>query len=172
MRRYKSNCIVVTSLAMVLTSSLLVGNVLADTFSSLGASGGGGGNFFSDLQKGKGRQLTEVRIRSGAVINSIQTVYVNTIGQEFVSSTHGGDGGTLQIFKLASGERITRISGRHGKFIDSLLIETNTGRAKGCGGGGGPTPYTYTAPPGSGIHGFFGRSGKFLDAIGVILRTP
>ena len=165
------NCKAATTIIVVLSSILFVGNVLAETFSFLGPSGGGGGNYYSDSQTG-GRQLIEVRIRSGAFIDAIQTVYVDAIGQKFVSQRYGGGGGNLDIFKLAPGEYITRISGKYGSFVDSLLIQTNKGRAKGWGGSGGSANYTYTAPPGSRIHGFFGRSGKFIDSVGVILKTP
>lgn len=159
-----------TIMVIVLSSILLVGNALAETFSFLGPSGGGGGNYYSDHQIG-GRQLIEVRIRSGTLIDAIQTVYVDALGQKFVSKRYGGGGGNLDIFKLVPGEYITRISGKYGSFVDSLLIQTNKGRAKGWGGTGGSVNYTYTAPPGSRIHGFFGRSGSLIDSVGVILKT-
>jgi len=171
MRKFKLNVMAATLLAIGVAGTLLAGHVEAETFSFFGPSGGVGGGYFSDGQTG-GRKLIEVRIRSGAFIDSIQTVYADALGQQFVSPMHGGNGGTLAIFKLSPGEWITRISGRHGSFVDSLLIQTNKGRIKGFGGTGGSVNYTYTAPPGTRIHGFFGRSGKFVDAIGVILKTP
>lgn len=177
MRNFTLRFLVAAFLSLALSNALLVADVRAASFSFLGPSGGLGGNYFSDGQAGgqfssDNRRLTEVRVRSGAFIDSIQLVYENVIGQKIVSPMHGGSGGTLSVFKLDPGEYITRISGKHGWYIDSLLIETNKGKAKGWGGTGGSANYTYTAAPGSSIHGFFGRSGKFLDAIGVILKTP
>jgi jacalin-like lectin domain-containing protein len=177
MRKFTLRFLVATFLSLALSSTLLVGDVRAASFSFLGSSGGVGGNYFSDGQAGGqfssgDRRLTEVRIRSGVFIDAIQLVYEDVIGQKIISPMHGGTGGTLSVFKLAPGEYITRISGKYGWYIDHLLIETNKGKAKGWGGTGGSANYTYTAPPGSSIHGFFGRSGTFIDAIGVILKTP
>lgn len=168
---FRLNFMTATMIVILLNGILFFGNARAETFSFLGPSGGGGGNYYSDAQTG-GRQLKEVRIRSGAFIDAIQTVYVNTIGQTFVSNRYGGGGGNLDIFTLAPGEYITRISGKYGSFVDSLLIQTNKGRIKGWGGTGGSATYIYTVPPGSSIHGFFGRSGKFIDSVGVMLKTP
>lgn len=176
MRKVTITVLAGTLLSIALCSGLLVSDVLAANFSFLGPSGGLGGKYFSGGQaagrfSSDDRRLIEVRIRSGAFIDAIQTVYVNAIGQKIVSPMHGGAGGTLSVFKLGANEYITRISGKYGWYIDSLLIETNKGRAKGWGGTGGSANYTYTAPAGYRIHGFFGRSGKFLDAIGIILKT-
>ena len=142
----------------------------ADTFSLLGPSGGEGGIDFSDTQVA-GFKLVEVRIRSGNLIDAIQTVYKDASGKQFMSKMHGGGGGTQRVFKLSSGERITHISGKYGAFIDSLQIRTSNGRSERFGGNGGSVEYTYSAPPGKTIYGFFGRCGKYVDAIGVILIT-
>lgn len=165
-------------ISLVLSCTCLISYVFASNqFSFCGPSGGTGGKYFSDgpisgQSSSVPRRLVEVRIRSGVFIDAIQTVYENSAGQKYTSPLHGGSGGTLSVFKLAPGEYITRISGKYGWYIDSLLIETNKGHAKGWGGTGGAANYTYTAPPGSSIHGFFGRSGKYLDAVGVILKNP
>jgi hypothetical protein len=164
--------------SFVLISTLLISYLFAaNQFSYCGPSGGYGGQYFSDQNvcgqfSSDNRRLVEVRIRSGVYIDAIQTVYVNIADQKFESPLHGGTGGTLSVFKLAPDEYITRISGKYGVFIDSLQIVTNKGNVKGWGGTGGAGNYIYTAPPGSRIHGFFGRSGKFLDAVGVIIKTP
>jgi hypothetical protein len=142
----------------------------AETFSFLGPSGGPGGNYFSDYQTG-GLQVTEVRVRSGAYIDAVQFVYKNGAGEEIVGQLHGGNGGVLSVFKLQQGEHITRITGKHGDFVDSFQLVTNYGRTKGWGGAGGSSHYTYSAPPGSSIYGLFGRSGVYVDAVGVILYT-
>ena len=178
MKKFVMIFLAVLFLSFVLISTLLISDVFASgSFSFCGPSGGFGGNYFSDGTTGgqfssDNRRLVEVRIRSGIFIDAIQTVYENAVGQKITSPRHGGTGGKLSVFKLAPGEYITRISGKYGRFIDSLLIETNKGRAQGFGGTGGAGNYTYKVPPGSRIHGFFGRSGKFLDAIGVIIKTP
>lgn len=156
-------------LAIMLT--VLLPPASAETFSFLGPSGGPGGSYFSDNQTG-GLRVVEVRIRSGAYIDAIQFVYENKAGQRITGQMHGGNGGNLSVFALEPGEYLTRITGKHGNFIDSFQIVTSNGRSKGWGGTGGAARYTYTAPPGSSIHGLFGRCGVFLDAVGVILSTP
>lgn len=169
---------VMTFLGILFLSFVVISYLFAaNQFSYCGPSGGYGGKYFSDQNvcgqfSSDNRRLVEVRIRSGVYIDAIQTVYVNMAGQKFVSPWHGGAGGRLSVFKLAPGEYITRISGKYGKYIDSLQIVTNKGSIKGWGGTGGAGNYIYAAPPGSRIHGFFGRSGKYLDAVGVIMKSP
>ncbi len=152
-------------------SAFLTGNVFAITFSLCGPSGGVGGAEFSDGQRG-GRTIVEVRVRSGALIDSIQVVYRDITGLVGKGAMHGRSGGNLSVFKLGPGEYITVVGGKYGKFIDSLYIKTNKGRHQKWGGQGGNIQFIYTAPPGSRIDGFFGRAGKYLDSIGVIMRTP
>lgn len=152
-------------------------HVVASTFSYNGPSGGVGGVQFSDLQISGGyssdnRRLTEIRIRSGAFVDGIQTVYENQTGQKFESPWHGGSGGTLSVFKLEPDEFVTRISGKYGWYVDRIEIVTNKGRNKGWGGTGGAKHFIYNAPPASYIHGFGGSSGRFVDSIGVIFKTP
>ena len=141
------------------------------TFGYCGPSGGLGGGFFDDGQIG-GREVAEVRISSGVFIDAIQIIYVDQTGQTITKPRHGGSGGSLSVFKLAPGEYITEVGGKHGWYIDSLWIKTNQGKTKKWGGGGGSVNFTYHAPPGTRIFGFSGRSGVFLDSIGVIMRTP
>ncbi len=160
---------IVLALAIMLT--FFVRPASAETFSFLGPSGGAGGSYFSDNQTG-GLRVVEVRVRSGAYIDAVQFIYENKAGQRITGKMHGGNGGNLTVFTLEQGEHITRVTGKHGTFVDSFQIVTSKGRSKGWGGTGGAAHYTYSAPPGSAIHGLFGRCGVFLDAVGVILRTP
>ena len=48
---------------------------------------------------------------------------------------------------------------------------TNKVQVKNWGGAGGNVDFSYEGPPGTHIHGFFGRAGKYLDSIGVLMRT-
>lgn len=142
-------------------------------YASLGPSGGVGGQRFNDfkfLNETRGR-LIEVRVRHGAFIDSVQTVYQKPDGSKVTSPRHGGGGGRLDVLRLASDEFIVRIEGKHGNVVDSLEIWTNKKRKARFGGPGGAVDYSYTAIRGSRIQGFKGRAGKFLDAIGVVLET-
>lgn len=143
------------------------------TFSYCGPSGGLGGNKFNDGQTGN-RKITEVRISSGWYIDSIQLVY-NIAGSPKVNPKHGGSGGKLKSFKLGVDEQITEIGGKHTKYVNTLWIKTNKGRTEKWGGTkewSDNRDFIYSVPPGTRIDGFWGRSGWYIDAIGVIILTP
>lgn len=131
--------------------------------------GGGGGNEFQDQVPQDG-DLTQVLTRSGKWIDSIQISTTHGIAIR-PPTQHGGNGGDLNPpFSLAQGEYITAIRGRYGDYINTITIETNTGRSETFGQSGGHTDYAFVAPQGTKIVGFVGRSGKYLDAIGVVIR--
>lgn len=177
MQKMMSKLLSALFLLCLFSVSLQISNVFAATFSYCGPSGGVGGNHFSDLQasgqhSSDNRKLVEIRIRSGAFIDGIQTVYENRIGQRNESSWHGGSGGKLSVFKLAPDEYVIRINGKYGRFVDHIEIITSKGRHKGWGATGGAKHFVYNAPPGSHVHGFGGHAGKFIDSIGVIFKSP
>jgi hypothetical protein len=129
--------------------------------------GGGGGSAFSDLEIPAGARVSEVRIHSGDVIDSVQIVYTLENGSRFEGPSHGGRGGRSDIFRLERDEYVTGISGRCGIYIDSLAIVTNRRTSPRFGGRGGNRDYRLDAPSGNQVIGFSGRSGEFLDAIGI-----
>jgi hypothetical protein len=146
-----------------------------------GPFGGHGGNEFDDATIANMDQLEigEITIRadSGRFINSIEILYRNPHTGELVPSDHhGGPGGTENPpIVLNPGEYIVEISGRETQFVDSLTLQTNQGRTFGRFGGLGGTN-DYDAPSrqemnaGNEVFAFFGRSGEFLDAIGIHTR--
>jgi hypothetical protein len=119
-------------------------------------------------------EIGALHIRWGWFIDQLQVVYRNPTNGHVVSGpVHGGNGGQLTVITLNAGEFIAEINGRTGSFVDSLLVKTNQGRIfSNLGGDGGPNPFRFHLGVGSGeeIFGFFGRSGQFLDAIGVHTR--
>lgn len=132
-----------------------------------GPSGGTGGQPFDDAvpvpQPGLPTQLV---FRSGSYIDSLQFSYDNG-----VSLKHGGNGGQQQTtWNLVACEIVTNINGKYGSYVDSMSISTNKRKGQ-FGGSGGDAPYNYTAPPNFAIVGFAGRSGNYIDAIGVRI-TP
>jgi hypothetical protein len=139
--------------------------------SPCGPSGGKGGAVFDEpagFAEAQVNNIAELRVRSGAYIDSIQVVYI-TPRQ---SVQHGGNGGTLSVFRLEPDEYITVLGGKYGDYVDSLYIQTSKGRNQRWGGSGGNAQFIYRAPKGSWIGGFLGRSGNYLDAIGVYFVTP
>lgn len=142
-----------------------------------GPSGGSGGSdsppcpltFSSD---GSTPAITEIRVHSGAMIDSIQLVK-SFSGATTIGPRLGGVGGSRTTFKLAPDEKIVSVHGRYGRYVDHLVVATNRGRTMGWGSeNGGVARFYYKAPKGMWISGFFGRSGKYLDAIGVCVTDP
>jgi len=130
-------------------------------------AGGRGGTEFSDRDVPVGARISEVRIRGGSYIDSIQVVYTLRDGRQYAGARHGGDGGNLSVFRLDSDEYIVAISGKHGNYIDSLVIHTNKRKSSQYGGSGGSRDYQLQVPSGNRGVGFSGKAGKYLDAIGV-----
>ena len=138
-----------------------------------GPDGGPGGTPYDDVAPNQ-MEIGELQIRSGWFIDQLQVVYRDPTSGHVVSGpAHGGNGGQLTVITLNAGEFITEINGRTGSFVDSLLLKTNQGRIfSNLGGDGGPNPFRFHPGVGSGVEifGFFGRSGLFLDDIGVHTR--
>jgi len=140
-----------------------------------GYSGEGGGGSFSDdnidiVRNAISLSIHQIEIRSAGLIDSIQIIY-NVNGTIKKGEKHGGNGGSLHRFELIEGEYIVGISGRYGGKIDSLIIHTNKRSSPRYGGKSGYSEYAYFAPPCAEIIGFVGRSGWYLDAIGVIMKN-
>jgi hypothetical protein len=129
--------------------------------------GGEGGNPFADRDVPQGARISEVRVRSGNNIDSIQAVYTLPDGSLLEGPLHGGRGGSNGVFRLDPDEYITGFSGRSGLYIDSLIIQTNKRRSQVFGGSGGSRVFSIAVPAGNRAIGFAGRSGDYLDSIGL-----
>lgn len=131
-------------------------------------AGGGGGSSFADTGFPSGGRVAEVSVWSGDVVDSVQIAYELPDGRTVASARHGGPGGQPNTFRLDSDEYITGISGRYGNYIDSLTIYTNKRTSPAYGGRGGERDFRVNAPSRSQAVGFIGRSGEYLDAIGLM----
>lgn len=139
----------------------------APQFGETSLSGGPGGAVFVDGDIPAGTRVVAVRIHSGSYIDSIQMIYNLPDGRVLEGDRHGGNGGRGEVFRLAPGEYIVGISGRSGTYVDSLRIRTNMRTSQLFGGNGGNTEYRIDVPDGNQGAGFMGRSGNYLDAIGL-----
>ena len=158
-----------------LTILLLFAMMLGSSFAQpeiyiLGPSGGYGGTGFTDEDIKENQDVRDVNIWTGPVVNGIKLINDVDWGQRYAAPTHGSDDGTQSVFTLQPGEYITGISGKYGRFVDSIQIHTNLRVSPRYGGSGGSAEYIYEAPSGWEIAGFCGRSGDVIDAIGVVLR--
>jgi hypothetical protein len=129
--------------------------------------GGSGGNAFADLDPPDASRIIEVRIRSGEMVDSVQMVYGLIDGRNVVGPLHGGSGGGLNSFRLDADEYIIGLSGRYGRNLDSLRIITNKRTSQTYGGRGGTNDLRIDVPSGYLVIGFAGRSGVYMDAIGL-----
>jgi hypothetical protein len=115
-----------------------------------------------------------VIIRAGGFVDSVEMIQERPDGSLFRFGPHGGFGGdehSLDLDPAGEGERIVKIQGRFGIVVDSIEIITSKGRSTTTlGGSGGASEYIYEASMGLEIAGFIGRSGIFIDAIGVVMR--
>jgi hypothetical protein len=138
-------------------------------------AGGRGGRAFADRDVPAGARIAEVRVRAGEWLDSIQVVYALADGRTVEGSRHGGTGGNVSVFRLDRDEYVIGLSGRSGERVDSLRIQTNRRTSQVFGGRGGSQDYRLDVPAGSEAIGFTGRSGEYLDAIGLIfapVRAP
>jgi hypothetical protein len=92
------------------------------------------------------------------------------IGNVFLAQLAGN--GTVDFefppFILNPNEYIVEISGYYGVYVNSVKIVTNSGRASQLyTGASGTIEYKYTAGTGEIITGLWGRTGSWIDAIGV-----
>jgi hypothetical protein len=101
-------------------------------------------------------------------VDSIQVIYGLPNGRTVEGPRHGGPGGQASSFRLDSDEYIVGISGRYGKNIDCVRIQTNKRTSPLYGGSGGRQDYRVDVPRDNQAVGLIGRSGNLLDAIGLI----
>jgi len=133
--------------------------------------GGAAGSAFSDDNIPLGAKISEIRVRSGRTINAIQAAYILPDGRLFEGPVHGGGGGRLNVFPLDSNEYVIGISGRYGDHIDSLSIQTNKRTSQVFGRPEGNGILMIKIPAGNKVVGVAGRSGTYLNAIGLNYAT-
>ncbi|MBZ5497514.1 MAG: hypothetical protein LAP85_14020 [Acidobacteriia bacterium] len=136
-------------------------------FAQTQLAGGRGGNPFSDQEAPEGARIAEVRVRGGDQIDAVQLIYLTLDGRLVEGPRHGGSGGNERIFRLDRDEYIIGIAGRCGDNVDSLRIITNKRTSEVFGGRGVSRDYRIDVPAGNQALGFAGRSGEYLDAIGL-----
>ncbi|XP_020102100.1 protein GOS9-like [Ananas comosus] len=136
----------------------------------LGIWGGNGGNFH-DID-GHPTRLAKIVIRSGDVIDSLAYEYVQD-GKIISVGPWGGSGGKSTTIDFQSGEFLTAINGTTSSFgnirnlLRSITFITNV-RKLGPFGVEHGTPFSIPIAHGR-VVGFYGRSGSYVDAIGIYL---
>jgi jacalin-like lectin domain-containing protein len=141
-----------------------------------GYFGGAGGTSFSDpvlTMQPLVIAISSITIRSGTLVDSLQVTYLRADGSTYTTPQHGGDGGAAATITFVSGEHIIALLGSSGEYVNQLafLTEAPNGKRNTYG------PYPSGASGGnafivnSNVLGFFGRSGRYLDAIAAYEAT-
>jgi len=130
--------------------------------------GGSGGTSFAETMIQSGGRIVELHVYSADWIDAIQIWYEMPDGRIIFGQRYGGPNGKETVFRLDSNEYITGISGRYGDYLDSITVKTNKRTSPRFGGAGGKRDYRLDVAQGSQTVGFVGRSGQYIDAIGLI----
>ncbi|XP_052139285.1 mannose/glucose-specific lectin-like [Oryza glaberrima] len=134
---------------------------------------GGNGGTPQDITETP-KRLESITIRSGEVVDSISFSYFDQAGQKRVAGPWGGPGGNPNTIELASSEFLKEVSGTFGTYygsnvITSIKFVTNV-KTYGPFGKQNGTPFNIPVQNNSSVVGFFGRGGKYLDAVGVYVH--
>ena len=131
--------------------------------------GGTGGREFVAHLHTHGEQITEIHIAAGDLVDALQIVFTNALGQPDSLPIIGGSGGERFIFTLDEDEYLVGISGRYGDYIDQIQFHTNKRNSPTYGGNGGQVFSLYAAD-GDEVAGLFGRAGWYVDSVGIATR--
>ncbi|XP_034568326.1 uncharacterized protein [Setaria viridis] len=117
-------------------------------------------------------RLDRVTIRSGTIIDAIEFSYTDHDGQYHTAGPWGGQGGGNNSFQLGPSEFLTGVSGSIGQLNNKLIVITSltfvtNARSYGPFGKGRSNSFHIPMQSNGSIVGFFGRSGHYLDSIGV-----
>ncbi|XP_034606764.1 disease resistance protein Pik-2 isoform X3 [Setaria viridis] len=135
---------------------------------------GGDGGSTRDITMAP-KSLKSVKVCSAVVVDSLSFSYLDRYGREHNTPLWGGVGGSIRMINLGPSEFVKEVSGTYGRFshlpnvITSFTLVTNLCSYGPFGQPSGTPFHTRVDRTGS-IVGFFGRSGKYLDAIGVYVR--
>lgn len=132
---------------------------------------------FRDEARGR---LSRVVVFGGAWIDSIACTWSDGRA-DAVGALRGGDGGVEQAVDLEPGESLVQVSGviredgdrgahlGH-EVVGSLVIRTNRRTLRRVGEGTTGRRFNLEAPKGQEICGFRGRTGEYVNALGILCR--
>ncbi|XP_048543463.1 protein GOS9-like [Triticum urartu] len=124
-----------------------------------------------EIPGNKPQRLESISIRSSGAVDSISFSYYDEAGKISNSGRWGGGGGSDNpTFTFGPSEFVKEISGSiYDQYLSTLKIVTNLGRTYGPFGDSGPKPtrFSFTVPDDKTVVGFFAKSDKYLNAIGI-----
>ena len=163
--------------------------------SESGVSGGNGGSEFRDTPSGA--QIRKIVVHHGSYVNTIEVHYDdgNVFSHGVKAAPH------VDSFVLGPGDFLIGIKGKTGNldqdggpYVEKISFVSNSGNQSPTWGGELPDPnllnqldiqvggarnfvgeagFAYNAPAGKSIVGFYGRSGDYIDQIGILVgKSP
>lgn len=139
-----------------------------DLRTEVGPTGGRGGNHFS--QNCNNSVVTGIELRAGAFIDAIKPTCDDN---QYVPLT-GGGGGSPAITMCPDGMFLTGLMGHSRKYVDSIkaICDSPDGGKRThigpmMGNHNNKKPYSLRCAPNEYVVGFFGRSGRYIDALGL-----
>jgi predicted flap endonuclease-1-like 5' DNA nuclease len=136
----------------------------------LGPSGGNGGHEFDGYAIPAGAKVHEIRVNAGFYVDGLQLVCIDSMGAVQELPHLGGKGGLHHTITLDADEYLTGVSGRSGRYLDSIRFHTNKRTTDAIGGPGGENEFHFEAAANGEVAGFFGRADWYVDRLGVIVR--
>ncbi|KMT12832.1 hypothetical protein BVRB_4g089240 [Beta vulgaris subsp. vulgaris] len=129
------------------------------------------------FQLAEGERISAFSVRHEYIIDAIRFVVTKSDGSTYTEK-FGGNGGNESKATLRAGEYVTRITGTYGNYeyhkdgpvIGTLKIHTNL-NPDGYGSYGGLSngqPFYSPWRDDGFVVGFFGRSGEFLESLGIL----
>lgn len=141
----------------------------------IGTFGGHGGSpfeFYVDKRYG----IQKIVIRTGDYVDSLTITLADRMTRRApITRKIGGDGGSYTkefTIDLANGEYLKTVTGTvsHNNYIQSLTFVTNKTKHGPYGHTSG-TYFSYPIEHGE-IYGVYGRSGLYIDSIGLCVAPP
>jgi hypothetical protein len=147
---------------------IFVPGVIAQKPTSTTIAGKPRGDQFSDMEIPSKGRVSEVYVYSEKYICAVQMQFTLSDGRTRTSLLRGGSCGKENIFHLDLDEYIIGLSGRYDDdHINSIQIHTNKRTSPLFAGSEGSWDYTLEVASGNQAVGFVGRSGRYLNAIGL-----
>jgi predicted flap endonuclease-1-like 5' DNA nuclease len=136
----------------------------------LGPSGGNGGHEFEGYTIPAGAKVHEIRVNAGFYVDGLQLVSIDNNGAVQELPHLGGKSGFHHTITLDADEYLTGVSGRSGRYVDSIRFHTNKRTTEAIGGPGGENEYHFEAAAEGEVAGFSGGADWYVDRIGVVIR--
>jgi len=127
--------------------------------------------FIEDVSEMK--QMKRIILRSDAYIDTLQFEWINSSNEYITGAEYGGygmKGGNSSFIEFQEGEYLTKITGKAGIYMDSVCFHTNLKVHGPYGGSGGSTPFIIDLTE-KRLLCLIGRYGRFIDGIGVLVKS-